>query len=155
MDITDALSSAKIAYSLDSRAKHRAPDTERKGLSVEYHSAADSSATVEKVVALDPCPLLLVTTSGRVIVLGSGMAGVIAVEGVDSANETQADILQRIGQAAWETLKVPFKDFYEAPKSGRKKPKPEEVSEPISDESSEETSETPAETQVDISEPSE
>jgi hypothetical protein len=81
-------------------------------------------------VALDPCPLLLVTISGRVIVLALGKTGLIAVEGIDSPNETQADILRRIGEEAWNTLRASLSDFYEPPLTGRKRPKPQPIVEP-------------------------
>lgn len=159
MDITDALNSAQIAYHLDTRSQHRAPDTSTKGLNVEYVSADSSTETLEKVIALEPCPLLLVTASGRVLVLRSGTTGTIAVEGVDSANEAQTDILKLIGQAAWETLKGQLKDFYQPPSSGKKKPKAEGEPVAIPDEPEMETVEatpdSPDESSVDNSEPSE
>jgi hypothetical protein len=153
MDIKDALDSAQIAYHLDTRAKYRVSSGQL-ALIVKYVSGDSSSATVEEAVSLDPCPLVLVTASGRVLVLGSGLAGTIAVEGVDSANKTQTDILKQIGKAAWETLKVPFLEFYEAPTTGRKRPKAEPVVDPAIDEVAEEPVQDSS-ADVDITEPSE
>jgi hypothetical protein len=152
MNITDALDSARIAYHLDTRAKYRISDTDKAGLTVEYVRGESSSETLEKAVALDPCPLLLVTASGRVIVLSSGTTGTIAIEGVDSANDSQTEILASIGKAVYESFKGQLKDFYSAPSSGRKKPKPEP---PIESVDEEPVAADPSPEEIDSSEPTE
>jgi hypothetical protein len=128
-------------------------------MTVEYFSADSSTEALEQVLAVDPCPLLLVTTSGRVLVLRSGTTGTIAVEGLDAANEAQTDVLKAIGQAVWESYKGPLRDFYQPPTSGKKKPKAEDAPEAIPDEpemdTPQETSDTSADSSVDITDPTE
>jgi len=155
MDITDALDSGQIAYHLDSRAKYRVSVSDSPALTVQYVSGETSSDTLTMAVALEPCPLLLVTISGRVIVLALGKTGTIAVEGIDSANEAQADVLKLIGKAAWETLRASLGDYYEPPLTGRKRPKPEPIAETVIVDDSEPTADTPDESHVDNSEPTE
>jgi hypothetical protein len=70
---------------------------------------------------------MLITATGRVLVLRSGNTGTVALEAVGTPTDPQTAVLAQIGKASWEICKVPFKDFFTPPSSSRKKPKPETI----------------------------
>jgi hypothetical protein len=159
MDISEALASAAIPHTVDSRSKHREiPETGSALVSV-YVIGDETGNALSKALALDECPLLFVTATGRVLVLRSGNTGTVALEAVGAPTDPQTAVLTEIGKASWEICKVPFKDFEYRPVSSRKKVKPDPVPdvEPVEVEiaAEEEIAADPVPDEVDSSEPTE
>jgi hypothetical protein len=152
MDISEALTLASIPHTVDSRARYREIPETGPALLSQYVIGDESSDALSKVLELEECPLLFVSATGRVLVLRSGLTGAVALEAVDTPTEPQTEILSSIGKALYEIAKVPFKDFYSAPSSGRKKPKPEP---PIESFDEEPVDADPTPEEIDTSEPTE
>jgi len=131
MDISEALALASIPYTLDSRSKNRSANSPTSSLVAHYVAGDGSAGALSMALSLEECPLLFVSATGRVIVLRSGIAGGVAIEGADTLTELQAAVLASIGKAVWETAKVSAPEFYERPVSTRKKPKTEATSDEI------------------------
>jgi hypothetical protein len=152
MDISDALALAAIAHTVDSRAKYRPIPETGPALNSVYVIGDETADALSKALALEECPLLFVAATGRVLVLRSGLTGAVALEAVDTPTDPQTEMLSAIGKALYEIAKVPFKDFYSAPLSGRKKPKPEP---PIESFDEVPVAADPTPEEVDTSEPTE
>lgn len=125
MDISEALTLAAISHTVDSRSKNRSVNSTSTALVAHYVTGSDSADALSVALSLEECPLLFVSATGRVIVLRSGIAGSVAIEGVDTPTELQTAVLASIGKAVWDAAKVNAPEFYERPVTSRKKPKAE------------------------------
>jgi hypothetical protein len=151
MDISEVLNLASIAHTVDSRSRHRSVSSTTTSLAAHYVIGDETGDALSKALALDECPLLFVSATGRVLVLRSGISGSVALEAVDTPTDAQTAVLALIGKAVWETAKVNAPEFYERPVSSRKKPKPV-VAEVTTEE---EIAADPVLDEVDASEPTE
>jgi hypothetical protein len=151
LDISEALTLDAIPHTIDSRSKYRTASPSGNSILPVYVIGDDMSDALSKALALEECPLLFVSATGRVLVLRSGITGAVALEAVDTPTDLQTAVLALIGKSVWDRAKISASEFYERPASSRKKPKPEVTAE-IPDEI---TTSDPSLEEVDTSEPTE
>jgi hypothetical protein len=125
MDISEALTLDAIPHTIDSRSKHRSASPSGSSILPVYVIGDGTIDALSKALALEECPLLFVTATGRVLVLRSGITGTVALEAVDTPTDLQTAVLALIGKSVWDRAKINASDFYERPVSSRKKPKPD------------------------------
>jgi hypothetical protein len=137
MSIAHQLSNAGLFVIEDTRAKHRKCDSDIIILRQKYYDNDDILETIAQVASDFPEPMVLILSTGQVIVMANEGMGYIAIQGKEGElNEVQTNALSIVTEVLTNHFGL------ETPKKRSKsKPSPEPL-EPVA----EETAPTPQDT---------
>jgi hypothetical protein len=125
MSIESVLREAGLSPWVDARASHRPSQAPKRLTVVSVGGADDTQEAIASAVALETVPIVLVMSSGGVLVLSQGGYGAVAVQGdVSAMTEEQSKTLAIVSDALASAYGL---DAPEAPKKKSRKKAAEEI----------------------------